>query len=118
MLIDEFVRECKIEIVEFSQDVRDRSADLTRDEWRALLRERVDTAAKLEVDTKRSAKSRKEAGEMRARAEALGIALIHRESVEQYDTALSTAEARAAAAESKVADLEAELEELRARKEK
>jgi hypothetical protein len=63
--------------------------------------------AKLEVDTKRAAKVRATAADLRARAEAAGLALVtHEEAVEQYDTAMSKLEAE-------VERLRAEVEKLR-----
>lgn len=113
MTKDEFVLSIKRSAAAFGSDGPD-IGDGSAREWAAAYEGWMVQLAKVEVDTKRAGKARKEAADTRARAEAAGIALVGGEQVvDQYDTALANAEARAAAAEGKVADLEAELEELR-----
>jgi hypothetical protein len=102
MKIEEFERSCKIAVVAFRQDYDgDREADRSPAEWAAAWEAWLGKLAKLEVDTKRAAKVRKEAEAMLASAQRAGLMLVTRQQVvEQYDTAMSK--------------LEAEVERLRA----
>ena len=108
MTKEDFVLDIKRAAALFGSDGPDIGKG-SRAEWVTAYNDWLAKLAKLEVDTKRSQKARKEAADLRAKAEAAGLALVHREElVEQYDTDLAKWRGRAEAAEAEVAKLKGE----------
>ncbi len=90
MTKEDFMLKQKAAASAFFTDGPGKDEDHTTEEWEAIRSNWLASLAKTAVDTKRTAKARKDAAELRARAEAAGLKLVsHEQTVEEYDAAMA-----------------------------
>lgn len=115
---EEFVNNARRGLLNFRNDPATGALDEVqpRSVWRQRFTDARAAIAKLASDTKRVTKAEAERRELGQRMAEAGLTLVPKvEMVEQYDTALKNAEARADKAQSEAADLRGEVEALKQR---